>query len=130
MIASASRHARCFGAFMLVLALALPLTAEMFGSGCCVMQAPCCPRIAARPGEALLSGPIPGCCESVSPADRSMPWERRASGPPAPVLALASDPALHAPPTVATAVATGASGVAPDPPSRPRSGRAPPLPIG
>ena len=129
MIASASRRAR-FGALLLVVSLALPLTAEMLGSGCCVMQGPCCPQAAARPGEPLLSGPLPGCCESVSPGDRSMPGERGASGPPAPVLALTSDPAPHAPPTIATAVAAGAFGVAPDPPSRPRSGRAPPPPIG
>jgi hypothetical protein len=128
MTASGSRHARRFGAFLLVLALALPLTAETFGSGCCVMQAPCCPQAVARPGEPLLSGPIPGCCESVSPADRSVPGERRASGSPTPVLALSSDPTPHAPQTIAITVATGAPEVAPDPPSRPRSGRAPPLP--
>lgn len=129
MIASASRRAR-FGAFLLVLALALPLTADMLGSECCVMQGPCCPQAAARPGEPLLNGPVPGCCESVSPSDRSLPGERGAPRPPAPVLALASDAAPPSPPTIATAVATGASEVAPDPPSRPRSGRAPPLSIG
>lgn len=128
MTAPGSSNARRFGAFLLVLALALPLTAETFGSGCCVMQAPCCPQAAAHPGEPLLSGPTPGCCESVSPADRSIPGERRASASPTPVLALASDPAPHAPLTVATAVATGAPEAASDPPSRPRSGRAPPLP--
>jgi len=130
MTAPGSSNARRFGAWLLVFALALPLTAEAFGSACCVMQAPCCPQAVARPGEPLLSGPIPGCCESVSPADRSIPWERRASGPPAPVLALASDPVPHAPLTVAPAVATGAPEAASDPPSRPRSGRAPPLSIG
>src|SRR4249919_1570661 len=100
-------NTRRFGAFLLVLALALPLTAETFGSACCVMQAPCCPQ-AVRAGEPLLSEPIPGCCQSVSPTDRNIPGERRASGPPAPVLALVSDPAPPAPQTVAAAVATGA----------------------
>lgn len=119
---------------LLLAALLAPLVPAAALAECCAERMPCCPEgmgapEAGSPEVAAVSAPVPACCQTVLPAEPSVPADRKgtpAARAPLGVLSSSSQRPEVALPS-AGRTPTHEPAPAEDPPTESRSARAPPI---